>query len=72
MTFPDPFRNDNPLWEPYELPTAEPEFGGIDNPAGGLHEFLREEERARAKSYREPQPQSAWPFRLGHIPGSPT
>lgn len=71
MTFPDPFLNDDPLWQAYEVPMTQPEFGGVDNPAAGLHEFLRDEECARLKRQQKPQPQSACPFRLGHIPGYP-
>jgi hypothetical protein len=66
----DPFVESNPLWQPYAGPIQEREFGGVDNPAHDLNEFLREEARARAKHQVKPQPQSE-PFRIGHIPGTP-
>jgi hypothetical protein len=71
MTFPDPFSNDDPRFEPYQLPAEQPELGQLDHPASGLLEFLREETRARAKRQIKPQPPQAEPWRLGHIKGSP-
>ena len=66
-TFPDPFAETDERWQPYRLPSEQPELGGLDNPATGLLAFLREEEKARAERQPKPQPQSA--SLLGHIPG---
>jgi hypothetical protein len=69
MIHPDPFVNTDPLWQPFELPTDEPELGWIDNPAYDLNEFLRAEIAARRPKHPEPPPKRS-PI-LGHIPGYP-
>jgi hypothetical protein len=53
--FPDPFVP-SPLWEPYAGPTAEAEFGQVDNGAKDLYHFLRE-----AAPVREREPTSTLP-----------
>jgi hypothetical protein len=76
MRFPDPFSNDDPLWQPYSGAQNDRDFSQPDQTARTVKDFLRSDEMQHAmEKLSPPKPASVVERRgavIGHIPGSPT
>jgi hypothetical protein len=58
---PDPFRNTDPLWQPYQLP-ADEKFSMPDHTPSTIKNFLRETARSAARQLRNDKPAKPAPF----------
>jgi hypothetical protein len=73
MAHPDPFQNDNPLWQPFALAPGGVEFAMPDTTASGLRSWLRSDEVTKALDRLQPPARLAptRSNRLTHIPSFP-
>jgi hypothetical protein len=74
MAYPDPFQNEDPLWQPFDLlASRSADLAMPDETVSGLRSFLRSEEVMKALERSRP-PVTVAPHRharMGHIPGFP-
>jgi hypothetical protein len=68
MPIPDPFRNDDPLWQPFQLTPSSADFAQPDTASRDLGDFLREAQKAIAASRPAPPPRQRHRWTIATAP----